>query len=380
MKKVEQINIKSEVIRDFDKKLKYTDIVSILSKHFKIIENKNPYLCELEGKKFTVCIKQITYLGNPHPIFKKRIQIPKKWKKALINGALLIGIYRYKKNIIFVFFNTEKYKNNRLNNSSAHVHTIDLQKGIEYGIFEKIDSRGNKIVVIRENKIVEYLNNLFSKNINELPKEIKLFDNFSSSLSKNWLGTKCYEEMFKSNYRNKAQSEWPGFYLEFKFENYLDQNNKVKDICTFVSNKKGGQLDFDLNFANKYLGDLKAHSIDSNYIPGNDKNNFLKALEIYKKFWYVVFYHKTSKDKDFNNTVVKFWNKLQNKEDLLSYSNRMKYSIELTNIKILEINKYNLKHISDMTQGRNSNDGNRAMKIQINKNVVDNFLIFNKEL
>lgn len=58
----------------------------------------------------------------------------------------------------------------------------------------------------------------------------------------------------------------------------------------------------------------------------------------------------------------------------------MKNSIELTGIKILEINKYNVKYISDMTQGKNSNGKTRAIKIQIHKNFVDNFLIFNKDL
>ncbi len=215
---------------------------------------------------------------------------------------------------------------------------------------------------------------------NETPKEIKLFDNFSSSLIKKWDGKVCYQEMFNLNYRNKFQPEWPGFYLEFKFEKYLEDNMNLKDICTFVSNKKNGQLDFDLNFSDKYLGDLKAHSVDSYYIPGNDKNNFLEAIRIYNKFWYVVFYHKTYMDKNYNNTVAKFWNEIQGKKDLLSYSNRMKNSIELTGIKILEINKYNVKYISDMTQGKNSNGKTRAIKIQIHKNFVDNFLIFNKNL
>lgn len=380
MKLVEQINNKSEIIQDFDKKLSNKEITDILSKYFDLVGNKNPYLCKLDKQSFLFCLKQVTYLGHPHPLFKKRIQIPESWKKYLNSGAFLVGLYSYKSNNIFVFFDTEKYKKNKLNNSSAHVHTLDLQKGVEYGLFEKKDSRGNKITVVKEDNLIKYIKNILNNKENETPKEIKLFDNFSSSLIKKWDGKVCYQEMFNLNYRNKSQPEWPGFYLEFKFEKYLEDNMNLKDICTFVSNKKNGQLDFDLNFSDKYLGDLKAHSVDSYYIPGNDKNNFLEAIRIYNKFWYVVFYHKTYMDKNYNNTVAKFWNEIQGKKDLLSYSNRMKNSIELTGIKILEINKYNVKYISDMTQGKNSNGKTRAIKIQIHKNFVDNFLIFNKDL
>lgn len=380
MKKVEQIDINGKVGVDFDKKLKQKEIETILARHFEIIKNKNPYFCKLASKNFTLCVKQITYLGHPHPLFKKRIQIPTKWKEPLMDGALLMGIYSYKTNNIFVFFDTKKYKTNRLNNSSTHIHTIDLQKAMEYGIFEKMDSRENKIAVVRENKLEKYVKNLLSKNKNELQNEIKLFDNFSSSLPIKWGGKECYTEMFDANYKNKAQAEWPGFYLEFKFENFLNENLKFKKICRFVSKKKKDNLDFDLEFLNGYLGDLKMHSEKSNSILGNDKINFLEAINLHKKFWYIVYYHKTKMDKDYKNVVTRYWNKLLNKEDSLSYATRMKYFIQLSNVKILEINKYNLKHISDMSQGRNSNSKERKMKIQIKKKDIDNFIIFNKRL
>lgn len=379
--KVEQINNKGLIVKDYDNKISLNEIKNILNNHLEVLNNKNPFHCRFNDKEITILIKQITYLGHPHKIFKKRIQIPKKWKIELKKeNTFLVGLYRYYDNNIFVFFDTEKYKNNRLNNSSAHIHTIDLQKGIEYGIFEKIDSRKNKINIIKEDKLENYIDNLLNNKENSLPKEIKLFNDFSISLEKRWEGKKCYKEMFDVNYRNKAQSEWPGFYLEFRFEDFLNKNPEYKSVCLFVHNKKRDELDFDLNFMDKYLGDLKAHSKNSSSIPGNDKESFLKALEKYKKFWYVVFYHESFKDKDFNNEVTLFWNKLLNKVDTLSYSKKMKNSIVLENVKILEINNNNYMYISDMKQGDNSDGSKREMKIQIKSNVIDNFLIYNKDL
>lgn len=384
MKKVEQIDSKSNVVLDYDTKITTKTIKEILSNYYNVLNNKNPFECiDSKQRKFFFCIKQVTYLGNPHDIFKKRIQIPKEWKVFLQkDNTFLVGLYVYKDSKVFVFFDTEKYKNNRLNNSSAHVHTIDLQKGVEYGIFEKEDTRKNKITVVREDKVFVYVDNILSNKKNELPKEIKLFDDFSSTIGTQWDGINCYDEMFNVQYRNKAQPEWPGFYLEFKFEDFLTKNPHLKEICTFVSNKKSGELnlDFDLNFGDKYLGDLKAHTESTYSIPGNDKKSFEKALEIYGKFWYIVFNHTTYKDKDFNNKVTIYWNTLQNKEDTLSYANRMKNSVHLKSMKILEINKNNIQYISDLTQGRNSNGDERNIKIQIKTSSIDNFLIFNKDL
>lgn len=380
MKQVEQITDQGKVEIAQDARLHVSAIARILSKHFTLENTRNPFACRFEGFEFTLCIKQITYLGHPHPIFKKRIQIPRDWQPYLKKGALLAGIYQYKTNTIFVFFDTKKYQQNKLNNSSAHVHTLDIQKGLEYGIFEKIDSRGNKITVVTGEKLPEFMRNLLRQNIQSLPSEIKIFDDFSKNIDKKWNGVECYKEMFAANYRNKAQPEWPGFYLEFNFEKYLSNEPGLRKICNLVANKKDHELDFDLDFHGSYLGDLKMHSVESPSIPGNDKESFTKALNQYSKFWYVVFEHKTQKDKNLAHETTLFWNKLQNKEDLLSYANRMKHSIELTHLKILEINQYNLKYISDMTQGKNSNGKDRALKIQIHKKHIDNFLIFNKEL
>ena len=381
MKKVEQILNNGEVVMDYDAKLKVQDIKSILSKYIEITSNKNPFECKYKNKDFNICIKQITYLGNPHPDFKKRIQISKDWKVYLKSeDTLLMGIYSYMNSNIFVIFDKSKYKNNNLNNSSAHVHTIDIQKALEYGVFEKTDSRGNIITILREDKLIDVINNFISKNENKKPEEIKLFDIFSDSLEKKWFAVDCYDEMFNIDYSKKKWAEWQAAYLEFKFETFIDKNKKYQSICTFVSNKKKGELDFDLNFNNKYLGDLKMHSESSPSIMGNKKESFVEAMKKYNKFWFVVFFHDTEKDKYHNYKATKHWEDLLVKDDPSRYREKMKYSIELKNMKILEVNKYNYKYVNDLTQGKNSDGNSRTLKVQINKKYIDNFLIYNREI
>ncbi|MCF0239525.1 MAG: hypothetical protein HUJ62_03630, partial [Streptococcus gallolyticus] len=48
-----------------------------------------------------------------------------------------------------------------------------------------------------------------------------VFDKFFSKTGKEWQGIDCYQEMIDSDYKNKYQAEWPGFYLEFKFDNFI---------------------------------------------------------------------------------------------------------------------------------------------------------------
>lgn len=181
------------------------------------------------------------------------------------------------------------------------------------------------------------------------------------------------------NFRNKFQPEWVGFFLEYKFENYLNENPSLKKICNLVSKKKKGEIDLDLNFNNDFLGDLKAHSNHTNSILGNDTKNIENALEKYSKLWYVVFNHDTVKDSDKNNEVAIFWNTVLKKENLMSYSAKMKNNISFTDFKILEINEYNKQYLSIFRQGKNSNTKERNIKIKIDSKKINNFLIYHSE-
>lgn len=381
MKKVEQITADNEIVLDYDVSLSPTKLREILSRWFTLSNKLNPFSGAYNGHSITICAKQVTYLGHPHDIFKKRIQIPKEWKEALQSrNILLLGIYKYKDNTVIAAFDPSKYKSNKLNNSSAHIHTIDIKKAMEFGIFSKTDSKGNHITVCRADRFNEFLTAHFKGQAVQLPAELDFLDKFANTIPKKWMGKDCYAEMLAAKYRSAKQSEWPGYYFEYLFEKYSNENPYTKRICVFVADKGEGTLDFDLNFADKFPGDLKCHSEDSSGILGNDKWSIDKAISIYGRLWYVVLSHSTKKDSAHGFKVTEYWNTALGKEDKRSYGGRMKHSVQHKSFQVLEINKANRGHASDFRQGHQPSGDPREVKIKISNRAVDNFLIYKKVL
>lgn len=378
MKKVEQIN-NNNIVIDYDETLSQKDIFDILKSDFKISNKSNPYVCNFNQREIKLYVKQVTYLGHPHLEFKKRIQISRGWQYGLRDEfAFLLGIYKYKETILYVLFDKKNFIHRNTNNSSAHLSTFDLLSAQQKGIFTKKDIRGNLITCLRRDKINEFLCKIVG-NENILSNEILLFENFKHNLDKSYNGIQCYKEMILENYRNKFQPEWFGFYIEYKFEKFLEENPKYKSICFYQSKKSKNEIDLDLNFKDDFLGDLKTHSNDSGAILGNDLDNVNKTLERYGKLWYIVINHDTILDSERGFEVTKFWNEVLKKKNLMSYSRRMKHSVLLTNLMILEINIYNQKYLSIFNQGINSNSLPRNPKIKINKKVINNFLIYDSK-
>lgn len=378
MKKIEQI-IGDHIVTDFDERLTPLKIRDILKTDFNLLNKSNPYICIVNQKEIKLFVKQITYLGHPHLAFKKRIQISKGWQIGLREeNAYLIGIYKYKDTLLYTIFDKKNFITRITNNSSAHVSTFDLLNAKKKGIFTKQDIRGNVITCVRNDLINYVLSRIVAKE-SILSQEILLFEDFKGTLNSFYHGIECYSELILKNYRNKFQPEWFGFYLEYKFENFLDENPNYKLICWYQSKKSKDDIDLDLNFNNEFLGDLKTHSNETSAILGNDKTNIYKALKKYGKLWYIVFNHNTFRDSDKDYEVTIFWNTQQNKDNLMSYSKKMKNSIELTDFMILEINEYNQKYLSNFNQGINSNKLPREPKIKIDRKMINNFLIYSSK-
>jgi len=382
--KVEQITSNQTIVSDYGEILTKLELKQIFLENFKNIKIVNNIIYgETNSKKYCIYYKNISYLGIPHPVYKKRIQISENFKELYYENksrgiiTLLIGVYKYKDTLLFCDFDTTNYIKNKSHNSSAHVHSIDLLNGVKIGYFSKKDIRGNVITAFDRNNIDTYLSNkLFG--IHPTFLVFDTFDDFFNKISKKWFGIEVYKEMIENNYRNKYQPEWPGFYLEYKLEKYLEENNK-KDIITFYQNRKKGGIDLDLRFPKSgYYGDLKAHSINTPGIQGNDYKTIMDLLDN-QSIYYIVVNHETKKDRDHGYVVTTFWNKVQNKRNLMSYANKMKHSVVIKSYYILELNKYNKKYIDIYHQGRNSDGSPRNPKISISIKNINNFLVHSVE-
>lgn len=388
---VEQINKDGDIIYDYDISLTPREIFEKLKLFFKNINklDNGIILGNYHGNKYMIRIKNITYLGNPHPTFKKRIQIPVDlfsfYRYAKENNAtpILMGIYSSMETTVFCDFEINDYINNKANNSSAHIYSLDISKGVLEGYFTKTDFFDNRLTVFSADNVETYLSYKFGERNNEHKSEIvRVVDTFVQELEKEWNGIACYKEMIAAEYANRFQPEWPGFYLEYQLAKTINEN-RLERLMVYAQDKKIGGIDLDLYFPtlNSY-GDLKTHSTTSNGILGNDWDTIHRLINIGDRIcsvYSIVLELDVTKDSDYGYEVTLFWNKVQNKSNLMSYSKKMKHDVKIVGYYILEINRNNQQHLKMFRQGKNSNGKPRNPKIMISNKDISNFLIHKKK-
>ncbi len=351
------------------------------------------------NKKTHLLVRTCTYLGNPHPIFKKRVQLP-LWFNQYANAmheqspdidTRYIGVYHYGDvhhgdNIIFVDFKKETYLQKKGHNSSAHVYTNDLFQAMTHGIFTKEDKFGNTISVIRYDKFHDYI----TRNASDGNTLFDLFRKFNCGFSFGiWLrALDTIKEMHKNSWRHWKQAEWAGWFLEYKFNKFVVDNNLETKMRYVGSSQKGkGEMDFDIHFEeDDFYGDLKASDISQKQTPGNDQEHLIECIYKHGKFWYVIYEHETIKDDEktgYEATKgrVRYIKSVDStfEKDEMSYHKRMKNSVKFTKMYILELNRVNYRGaLTDFKQGHQQDGSARRPKFSINKKVLedDNLVIF----
>ena len=117
---VDQILADGTIVQDYDTSLSVTEIYKKISQYFPNIkkdEKSKIIIGEYKGQKYAIRCKNITYLGNPHPIYKKRIQISGDlidfYNTAINLNAkpILLGIYSYQDLTLFTDFRIDTYIN-----------------------------------------------------------------------------------------------------------------------------------------------------------------------------------------------------------------------------------------------------------------------------
>ena len=339
--------------------------------------------------------KQVTHLGKPHPNFRKRIQIPPEWlevhKKASSEGLTtrFVGIYHFGSVTIFVDFDPTTYLLRKANNSAAHVSTNDLYQAQVTGQFSRVDRNGNRLTSVRADAFANYLGD------GGVPSSpwVDVFRDFNAAFLRTGQlqAITAVQEMHAASWPDRFQSEWPGFYLEFRFDSYLSQNN-LEHLIEYQKNKKKAQYDYDLRFKlstgqiSNY-GDLKASDVAKCEAPGNDAKNLAHCLKKFRRFWYVIYEHETTCARDNGDKATRVWNELRRslghrrkgRYNPLSYKARFKESVRFVKMSILELNQANASVVlGDFKQGRQPDGASRALKVMIKKRNIDNFLIYSE--
>lgn len=391
-KEIEQVLANGNVEFGFDNSENTKQFYERMAKYtgYKIFKKGSRYL--LENKNNIIALKQITYLGKPHEAYKKRAQMPtwfpEVYEKHTNEGkkVFFMGVYTYKDNVILFNFRLDSYKGNKFNNSSAHVLVNDIYQATTNGYYKKIDKNNNIIDCFR----IEYLDAIVSgeKFINS---ELNVIEEFNKQFDFNQdlHVMKCVPEMYNVAWPDRNQGEWPGFYLEYRFDKFLKEHNS-EEFIKFQKIKDNTNYDFDLFFPTaNFYGDLKSSNISKKDSPGNDKRSLDEYLQNDGKFWYLIYEHDTMLAKENGNKATIEWNefrfangykKMQKDGKInwnLSYKNKLKETVTYRRMFVLEVNNAN-KHLvfKDFNQGVQPDGSKRKGKYMIKKKDIDNFIIY----
>ena len=288
------------------------------------------------SKSFLI-MANITFMGGQegqHPADLKRIQYNQSWKdfydKYHEKGDVhWMGIYSFNGDYIFADFEPESYlskhdgktlitKSGIKANYSCHVFLNDLFQGKEDLHFQKTDRNKNVIHTIAPSFLKQYLSGeKVENNIITVIKEI----NKAMVPWNEWIMAERAIRYMRSlvtahedapAFDQWRQTKWGGWLLEALYSEYL-YNHPSNQICYLATSPDADIRDkynngLDLAFpAQNFIGDLKGATInDDGSTLLNDEETVNKALEKYKRIWFV-FYLYDSKPGSFNNYEMVEW-------------------------------------------------------------------------
>lgn len=324
---VEQV-LNHKVVNGIDKTIRsYDEKIDILSsgkkKDIDFVWSKNrnqPYelLCTLKDRTIKVyCyVSSVSYLGIPHPKYKKRMQLSSSANKTYLKKennleeiVLLLGLYIYdKKNPIIVAWDI---KDNREagKSKSSHVYINDILCAMKNGVLQRKDKYRNNVYCFKPEYFTEFIeyNSEYPKlDISFIEylkikgysaKEYLFFDDIFNFISSKktantivWDGKDCIKEMKKNDYSKWKETEWQGFYFEYLMEKLFSYNDfakleETKKVLE-IPGPKYGKTTFD-SFYN-IPWDFKVHSNRTKKVPANDLEAIRKGIKEYGKVGFII--------------------------------------------------------------------------------------------
>lgn len=409
---VEQV-LNQKIVNDIDKTIRsYDEKINILSSgkkkdvDFLWSKNKNqPYELVYTVKDKTIkvhCyVSSVSYLGIPHPKYKKRMQLSLSADKSYLKKVniteeivLLLGLYVYdESNPIIVAWDV---KDNRKagKSKSSHVYVNDILYAMKNGVLQRADKYKNNVYCFKPEYFTEFIEynseypNFDISFINYLKikgyaaKEYLFFDDIFNFISKKktantitWDGKECIKEMKKNDYSKWKETEWQGFYFEYLMEklfNYddfaaLEKTKKVLEI----PGPKYGKTRFD-SFYN-IPWDFKVHSNRTRKVPANDFESVRKGIEEYGKVGFIIICGdaEIEMDKEFSEWRNSFKGGLSQYQlkniNMEKKHRKLKASFKPKELLAIVIDENNIcRHGEFQKDMINSNDNLRNNKLEIN--------------
>lgn len=365
-----------------------------------INKKKQPYNFKIElndeSTQINIYLSCITYLGNPHPKYKKRMQLSEAADKSFLerdntkdNITLMIGLYLFdENNPIFVAWDSSSNKTAGKSKSS-HVYVNDILLATKNGVSERKDKNHNNIYCFKPDYLLEFIKynylylehqisfieylNKINKNINEY----MFLDEIVNSLKEDliirnfvWDGKTCLKEMKENNYRNWTQTEWQGFFLEYLMQKEMTKSKKKMEQILEIPGPKYGKTIFD-SFYN-IPWDFKVHVNDSNQIITNDMEAINLALKEYGEIGFIIL--SGSAEKELGTEFSDWRNELKgglSKNQLNNIAKNKKHRKLKTKfipseIKVITIDKDGLSKHKVLKGLKNPNGNIRRDKLIIN--------------
>jgi hypothetical protein len=325
--KVQQIK-NGKTIYDYDKSIKSKktkcDFInsalkeSDLSFEWRNIK-KQPYIGKVKlfgsDVDLNMYISSVTYLGNPHPTYKKRMQLSDSADRSYLkidnsheSLTFMLGLYIFDEdNPIIVAWDSTANKNAGKSKSS-HVYINDILLAMQNGVSQRKDIKKNNIYCFKpqyfkdfikynyqylEHKttFIEYINQ-FVESVDEFMFLRNIIGFLKEDLEERnsvWEGKDALIEMKNNEYRNWGQTEWQGFFLEyliqqeFQFDEFDEL--KIENVLEMPGPRYGNTV-FD-GFYN-IPWDFKVHVNKGNQVIANDMEAVENAIDEYGKIGFII--------------------------------------------------------------------------------------------
>lgn len=391
-----------------------------------------------DGKVVYLQVANLTFMGGKegqHPADLKRIQYNLRWRKFYykyhkVEGDVLwLGLYSYNDINVWAFFRPETYlakhegksmktKSGIMSNYSCHIFLNDIKQGIEQGktggYFSKIDVRGNEVGAVSKDNLKKFLDNEANCEnsilsvINSINRDVIPWDGFVTAQT---AITEMYD-MSKSpiGFNNWKQTMWNGWYIEALYSEHL--YNHPSDYIHYIATTKNKEVkneyanyNLDLAFPygeNRFIGDLKAVSFNSDKFPKcrkneentpqieeivnkyntflNDKDAVNNAIKQFKRIWFIIYLHDKKPGSTRRSEMVKWRNNFikekgewdKNKEFNELSAPRTPHSVHYKRMVVVELNELNKdKYFKLKGQGKNTNGKPRPQKYSISKLILN---------
>ena len=404
------VNGEDKIIH-WTKKWLFIDIILKKEKiDYQWIENKHqPYIIKVKMAdyyvQYNIYVSNVTYLGNPHPKYKKRMQLSESADKSYLkivndpmNITLLLGLYVYDENNPIIVAWDSSANQNAGKSKSSHVYVNDLQLAMINGANQRIDKYRNNVYCFQPKYLVNFFNYnhidnshsesflSFLRNTGLEFNEYYFIEDMVKYLKEDlkdknyiWDGKISIKEMKENNFSQWKQTEWQGFFFEFLIEKIIserlvDDSSQTKHILE-MPGPIYGKTKFD-SFYN-IPWDLKVHSNNSNSVITNDLEAIQNAINDYGKVGFIIVsgestYENDHEFSDWRNELKGGLSKNQ-KENIAKNKKHRKLKVQFKpeRITVVTIDNNSIKKHTTVGGFHNPNGNVRRDKLSLDFTKID---------